>query len=348
MSLGSEIANEIAPMIAEEIASTSHEELASMINQEIDKEGIREECCKCIDEFLDYVENYENSHDAKGNHSLSSTIKKLETKKEAIYAKFFHIQNLMNEYTGQIIVMTYVHIDDSGKREIRISENNIDHLRVTASAKWPGGPKFAKLSYVVDDDYKLLKQNIPKGSESNEQPLQEAAMEINRRYMTYKKRVLWFYPDAWKGYKLTSLGPINEAFVNCYVHNVQLLNSLEGNIDTFMEGDYGAIQADATRGFMIGDVAKGGVQYAVKGIFGSPQGYKELVKSFKELKEKGFSKVAFEEVIKQYTQDELQRKYKPQIKKLSTESLVRRPGDSLDAIENLTKKSVAALKVISD
>jgi len=32
MALGSEIANEIAPMIAEEIASTSHEELASMIN----------------------------------------------------------------------------------------------------------------------------------------------------------------------------------------------------------------------------------------------------------------------------------------------------------------------------
>jgi hypothetical protein len=53
--------------------------------------------------------------------------------------------------------MTYVHIDESGRREIRIFENNIEHLRITKSAKWPGGPEFAKLSYVVDKDYQLLK-----------------------------------------------------------------------------------------------------------------------------------------------------------------------------------------------
>lgn len=340
-NIGNEYAEEISSYVSEEIPEITHEEMAQNINQEmVHNNDLFEECIKAIKDFIEYVDKYEHSRGSNG--SLNSHIEKLKNQKEILYQKFFNIQNLINAYEGQVIVMTYVHIDESGRREIRISENNIEHLKITESEGWPGGPKFKKLSYVVDEDYRLLKQNIPKGAESNEQALQETAMEVNRRYMTYKKRVLWFYPAEWKGYKLTSLGPINEAFVDCYVHNVQLLNSLEGNIDAFMEGSHGAIQADATRGFMIGDISKGGVQYAVKGNFGSPQGYKEVLKSFKELQENGFSKSAFEAMIKRYTKDELEKNYKPQIKKLSMEGLKK---GACGEIDRLVKKEVMNLKI---
>jgi hypothetical protein len=45
-------------------------------------------------------------------------------------------------------------------------------------------------------------------------------MEVERRYNEYKRRVLWYYPNEWKGYEFRTKGPINEAFVNFYVHNV--------------------------------------------------------------------------------------------------------------------------------
>jgi hypothetical protein len=118
------------------------------------------------------------------------------------------------------------------------------------------------------------------------------------------------------------MGPINEAFVNMYVHNVKLTSPLEKDINDFMlDTSYGAIKADATRGFLIGDVAKNGVQYAVKGIFGSPQGTKEVIAAFKDMAKDNFSETSFALFIKKFTYDELHRNYKPQIKELSKRSI---------------------------
>ena len=45
--------------------------------------------------------------------------------------------------------MTYVHVDDEGRREIRISDNDISHLGITRGTMWNGNP-FYKLGYNVE------------------------------------------------------------------------------------------------------------------------------------------------------------------------------------------------------
>lgn len=88
-----------------------------------------------------------------------------------------------------------------------------------------------------------------------------------------------------------------------------------------LDTSYGAIKADNTKGFLIGDVSNGTTQYAVKGIFASPQGTKDVIKQFQQLKDQGFSPAAFANLIKYFTYDELHRGYEPQIQKMSQRSI---------------------------
>ena len=301
--------------IAEEVVNISHEELASTINSElIGSKSLLPIIKQKIIHFLDTVEKYENT--PKNIGTIGQYLTRLRNQKEFIYAEFFEIQNLINAFLGQKIVMTYVHVDDEGRREIRISDNDISHLGINQGIMWNGNP-FYKLGYDVQDRYSTLKNSLP--MEEN-LTLQETAMEVERRYLENKKRVMWYW-ERWKGYQLRTKGPINEAFVNMYVHNAILRRGLEGNIDTFMLGDYGAIKADATKGFLIGDVSKNGVQYAVKGQFGSPQGVKEIVKEFKKLLAEDFSEESFQAFINKYTYEELHKNYKPQIQEMSQRSI---------------------------
>ena len=248
---------------------------------------------------------YQNSMSAKYD---------LQKKKIHIYEKFFQFQNKVNKLLDQTITMTYVHIDEDGKREIRLFDNTIDKINIEEVSRYKYN--YYKLGYEVNLGYKKLSDSI----NYDDTQLQITATEITRRYSTYKKRILWFYPNSWKGYTMGSMGPINEAFVNNYIHEIKLFDSLEKNINTYMLGDYGAIKADATKGFMIGDVSKDGIQYAVKGEFGSPQGFTEIIKDLQN-----WSNLSTEDTLKQLVQkyfiDELKKDYKPQIKKMTVQTI---------------------------
>lgn len=315
-----EAARNAGEEIAEEVVSVSEEEFFETTLNYIKENGVSFSIIKQeIQKFLNKLEDYDNSP-SKGGSSIEMITKNLELKKEFIYKDFFNIQNLINNFLGQNIAMTYVHIDESGRREIRISDNNIEHLAVTEGQRWPNGPKYAKLTYVVEDHYEKLKNELPE--EENEH-LQITASEVDKRYKEHRRKVLWeWVPSSWKGYKLSNMGPINEAYVNMYVHNIKLTSPLEKDINDFMlDTSYGAIKADATRGFLIGDVSNGTTQYAVKGVFGSPQGTKEVIKAFKTMAEDNFSEESFAAFIKQFTYDELHRGYKPQIRELTQKSI---------------------------
>lgn len=272
-----------------------------------------------IKNFLNKLKEY-NLPKKFGGGSLEERIKWLELKKDLIYKDFFELQNLINNFLGQEIKMTYVHTDDEGRREIRISENNIDHLMVTRGSSYWG--EYAKLTYVVDSGYEKLKNSLP---EEDNDTLQDTAREVEYRYEKNKKRVMWYYPDRpenWKGYRFTNKGPINEAYVNLYVHNIKLKYSMEPNIDTFMlDTSYGAIKADATKGFLLGDIANGITQYAVKGAFGSPQGTADVINYFEKMEQSNFTPQSFANFIKHFTYDELHKEYKPQIKEMSKRSI---------------------------
>lgn len=278
-----------------------------------------------IKNFLNKVDNYYKSNASKWSPSIEGQKEFFEKKKEWIYKDFFEIQNLINLYLNQKIIMTYVFTDSDGNKEIRISENDVEHLKAIEGYN----KKFAKLSYVVENEYKRLKNNI------DNEGLDATAKEVERRYEKYKKIVLWNYRNKWSGYYFPTKGPINEAYVNFYVHEIQLLNSLEQNIATFiLHRKYGAINADQTKGYAIGDVSLGGLQFAVKGLFGSPQGTIQVINALREIQNQGFTHQAFYSFIEKFTTKELEKNYEPQIKQIVGKAL----DDTILKIEkSLTK-----------
>lgn len=309
-----DLVEQLGNQIGTEISDIAVEELPKLINQElVGNSELFLLIKKKITDFLKKVEEYENNPIITG--SIGVQADKLKLKKDFIYQDFFEIQNLINAYIGQKIVVTYVHVDENGQRELRIIDNTAKYLTVLEGNS--NNNPFYKLGYNIDARYSVLKNSLP--MEDN-LTLQETAAEVERRYNTYKKRVLWFW-GSWKGYKFSTKGPINEAFTDLYIHNIKLTSSLEGNIDTFMLGDHGAIKADATKGYMIGDVNKDGIQYAVKGYFGSPQGVKDVINQFKKMQDEDFSMSSFIAFIERYTTEEINKKYKSQIKELSKRSV---------------------------
>lgn len=297
-------------MEEEELVTQQLVEEAKEITHEMLRETLLEQIIPDIQEVQKNIVQFLKAYD-KYNYLISgkklagmdpgSQIAMLESvKRDLIYSEFFNVQNSINEFIGQKIQITYVYIGENGQRELRLSPNDIGHIQATRSQY----RNFIKLSYVLDNHYQVLKNSL---KDSENEILQNTAAEITRRYNTYNKLVLWHLGD-WKGYKVNNLGAINEAFANLYIHEIKLNGSMEWDIDTFMEDDmYGAIRADNANGFLIGDVSRDGIQYAVKGQFGSPQNFERVAKDLKELFDKEYQNFSIEKFygfIDKYTREE--------------------------------------------
>ena len=256
-------------------------------------------------------------------------IQKLEMKKKLIYEDFFTLQNLINLFIYQKIIMTYVQVDPiTGERSIKIFNNDISQLQAQMVNNY--GRSYAKLSYEINDHYYNLKNSL---SIEENKGLQNTAAEIDARYAKYKGRILWKINNEWFGYKLYNRGPINEAFVAFYLREIQLKNSLTNNIHQFMTSidPQGVIQADNANGFLIGDIAIGGLQFAVKGEYGSPQGFSEIIKWLKKIKEEDFSVNSFQNFIQRFKEHEQEKSTKlvKPLTKRSISSMVRLHEDDL-------------------
>lgn len=316
MGLIEEITDSVKNITVEELEKSLKEDL-------VDKNQILTQLKVKIPQFLQKFKNFQSDYllkHKKSELSISAQCSLLKAEIDIIYKDFFEIQNLLNAYINQKIIMTYVDVDGEGNRSIKVSNNNSDILNVEIGNRY--GHDFTKLGYnfVDEQHYSLLKNALP---EKDNKTLNETAKEVERRYSTYKKKVLWYYPDTWKGYKFNSKGPINEAYVNFYVHDVKLNKSIEGNIDDFiLDNTYGAKLVDSTKGFMIGDVSKNGIQYAVKGAFGSPQHYKEVVNTFnKLLNGEELSEKHLQQIINKYVTEEGNRELPSHISELSKKSI---------------------------
>lgn len=327
----SELAEWAAKQATDETVAIKMEEQIK-IGLEQNLAPIRSQLESAITSLINQYEIY--SQNSQKYKKMLGARQNLELLRDMVYTRFFKVQNLINEILGQKIVMTYVHIGEDGTRQIFISENTIEHLQ---PSKLKNGA--IKLSYLIDQSMEKLQSSL---SDKDSSRLEDTAREVTRRYNTFRydrgtHLVLWNVGE-WRGVKLYTMGPINEAYVNLQLNGSGLFtDDLENNIDMFMLGKYGAIQADATRGFAIGDVSHNGVQYAVKGEFASPQGFKEVIKQLRILKDANFSNDAFYNFLKRYTVDELQKKYKPQIKAL-TASDMKKVSTQLE--KSITKKQI--------
>ena len=182
-------ARRVSGEIADEVVSISEEEFfETTLNYIKENESSFEAIVFEINKFLQKLEDYNNSNFSVADQSLSGKIRSLSHKKDIIYKDFFVIQNMINNFLGQEIIMTYVHIDDEGKREIRISENDIEHLQVAGVIRYKGAKTGSvKLSYNVENHYEILKNSLP---EEENVRLQIAAQTVEGRWHKYRKKVL--------------------------------------------------------------------------------------------------------------------------------------------------------------
>lgn len=253
---------------------------------------------------------------------------KRQLQKEMIYQDFFRVQNLINHFLGQRVLITYVHIDDTGKREIRLIDNDLEHLQATTFNNGYGR-KWASLGYIVEDHYRLLKNSL---SDDENRGLDETAKEVESRYLKYRGKILWKINSEWYGYKLYNKGPINEAYAAFYIHEIQLNNSLHENINTFMVSvPHGCINADNANGFLIGDTSLGGLQFAVKGAFGSAQSFTKIIAELRRIDEQDFSPAAFQEFVNKmkYQEQEKATSLITPLSKRSLSTTLRYHGEEL-------------------
>ena len=278
-----------------------------------------------IDSVINGVQMYEMM--TKGINKSSSfdeQIYKLELKRDLIYKDFFELQNLINAFIYQKVIMTFVSVDpQTGRRELRIFDNNVEQVQTQVVNNH--NRSYTKLSYDVAEHYRILKNSLP--DELNEN-LQNVAADVTERYVKYKGRIMWQVNNNWIGYKLSNRGPINEAFTDFYLKEVT-----DVDINSFMISfdPRGVIQADNANGYLIGDVSIGGLQFAVKGEYGGPQNFAVIVSWLKKIKEDNFSQRSLQEFINRFkeVEDEKATKLVKPMTKRSISAMLRYHQDDL-------------------
>ena len=320
--------------ISEEYATMTLDEINRAFYAEIDEFsqdiGLQlEKIRSLIESLITNMELYQNQVKLLPEKTIATTMQKLQLKKDLIYKDFFELQNLINLFIYQKVIMTYIHVDPiTGQREIRLFNNDIANLKVSEVNNY--GQSYAKLGYDVSERFIQLRNSLTDLENSG---LQITAAEVEARYAKYKGRILWQLNNEWIGYRLYNRGPINEAFTAFYIKEIQLQGTLNENINQFMtsEEPQGVIYADNANGFLIGDVSLGGLQFAVKGAFGSPQSFTAIINWLKRIKEQNFSFESFKEFIERFKNIEQEKAtslVKP-LTKRSIESMVRYHGENL-------------------
>lgn len=303
---------------AENITEVTIEQLESTIEQ-LDNSILVDEIKRTADILKTKVNEFDNNKLTnkynKNNLSPESIQDMLEYKINEIYRYFFALQNLILQYMNQKVVITYVHINSNGQREIRLIDNDIKHLAVEQ------GHNFYKIGYDVQDNYMKLRNSLP---DTTNTKLQQVAKLAEDRYKQFKKVVWWkIRGQKWAGYQFYTKGPINEAFANFYINTRPGINyfrySLEKNLSIFItHPKFGAIQADYLNGFLLGDVTKGNIQFAVKGQFGSPQGFKQVVNFLNKIGD-DFNEKKLQQLIKYFTK--IPKNKTSQIKQLQQDEI---------------------------
>lgn len=189
---------------------------------------------------------------------LKAEIKDLQ---RPVYEKFFDFQNKFNLYFGQIIQMVFLYRDEDGQLQLGLSNNDLSHVVEN---------QFGGLEYSIQGiQQELILQDANYDSSS----IDEAANSIYDRWevakRVYKKStylpILWYLNGQWDGRKVNNKGTIAEAYANLYINQIVLEGDLEYKVAQYIcDPTYGMYSVDNTLGFVVGDINKGSVQYAVK------------------------------------------------------------------------------------
>lgn len=126
-------ADEIAKGVAEAAVTLSEDEFYKLTLNYIQSKPTYSLLRTYLDKFIadgkKYLDIQKQLYEKYGD--IQNKIQNYEHRKNLIYENLFKLQNFINAFLGQEIVMTYVHVDETGSRQIRIMDNDIGHLMVT-------------------------------------------------------------------------------------------------------------------------------------------------------------------------------------------------------------------------
>ena len=148
-----QISNNISEVTLEDVNKAFHqgiEEFHQNSSQHLERIKI------LINNLIYNIEYFQGMSKLVPKGNVDASQKLLELKRVLIYKDFFELQNLINAFIYQKIIMTYVHVDpQTGMREIRLFDNDIKNLSSTIVNSY--GRTYAKLGYELQSHYQLLK-----------------------------------------------------------------------------------------------------------------------------------------------------------------------------------------------
>lgn len=199
-------------------------------------------------------------------------------------------QQVVNEFLGQKVFMTLMFVSPKGETVELFNMNsdieNITNVNYNKYHKtFQGKISLAKVREAEETVKMINKQN---------DSLKNTFTEVWQRYRisrdTYDFKsngafILWKAKGKWEGASLHTVGPLGEAYVAFFINDFTFSNRIESSVKTFMtHKDFGAIKADATNGFLQGDITKGALEIGVKmGNNAEPLGYSDIIDFAREI-----------------------------------------------------------------
>lgn len=274
------------------------------------------------------VKDYESSEEYLKNKEEIATFLSVSQIPEKLYQESFRFQNILNEFLGQKIVMTFVY---NGKEGPELYEMTSDKV-----LKFD----YSKTNQLVAR-YRINKEELQSVGRNMEMDnelkfslpgLKTTYKEVMRRYDIGRARktnmVMWEVDDYWEKMKVSSGGDINEAYAKFILENQESPSftlEMEQNI-----GDYmlqGVVLVDNVSGLLQGDVTIGNIEYGIKSAGASTLSLKQILKIARQIvSDEGFDENKLRQIKAEF-----------QAKGRTRNKLVNVVNDTVDEIVSLIK-----------
>lgn len=222
---------------------------------------------------IEFREKFEKLTKLKGgiirSTDLQNQIFKDKMFNEKVYDAFFKFQNALLLYLDETVKVIFVYRGEDKIAHLGVVENSAEHLKQGIKGT---------IQYNLKEIKNVLVQENYKGSEQLLNTFNQVELvRWERALETHEKKVwlpiLWLENGKWAGATVNNRGTLAEAYASFYINEEQFFNKqhadMEINVKYFIMN--GATQVDNRNGFLIGDVKKGNINFAVKKDMASPQ-----------------------------------------------------------------------------
>ena len=238
--------------------------------------------------------NYDSEYDV-----LNFSKKFVKSQKDYLdlMEKVYDFQNVINEFLGQKVLMTYVAISPTtGKVNLYGFEADISHIRPEEAAKSKSKNddpnivgRYSQQGVIKRNSVELINT---KYAENGKKTLDDTFQETWQRFRISRAKhkmggaayILWKEGSNWDGRWISGAGPLGEAYVAFFINEFVFPKQIEKAVKTYIINEkMGVAAVDNASGLLKGDVEKGVLQLGVKARGAQALGYTEIIKYAEEL-----------------------------------------------------------------